>query len=141
MNNILLTIEEEASLLDCLDVERLAESYGFIPIKNIDNNNHVYSSNKYNQNKDNLEYNVRTKEYSTSDPGDTDDFFEEKNGISNRQNFGKSNFLKNKLKTENESDVPLIHYNSFLSFCTRHCGSWIGTYAHYLIFTTFPLQM
>ena len=63
-------------------------------LENIDNNNHVYSSNKYNQNKDNLEYNVRIKEYSTYDPIDTDDFFEEKNGISNRQNFGKSNFLK-----------------------------------------------
>ena len=129
-NNILLTIEEEASLLDCLDVERLAESYGFIPMKNVDNNNHIYSSNKHSQNRDNLEYNVRTKEYSTYDLEDPDDFFDEnnKNGISNRQNFGTNTFMKNKLKMQNESEGPLIHYNSFLSFCTRHCGTWIGTF-------------
>ena len=113
-----------------MDVERLAESYGFIPMKNVDNNNHIYSSNKFSQNRDNLEYNVRTKEYSTYDLEGRNDFFDEnnKNGISNSQNFGTNNFMKNKLQMQNESDGPLIYYNSFLSFCTRHCGTWIGTF-------------
>ena len=105
--------------------------YGFIPTRNVDNNNHVYVSNKYNQNRDTLEYNVHTREYRTYDDNEETEL----SNNTNIKNFSTGTFLKNVRKQESDNEVPLIHYNSFLSFCTRHCGSWIGTFKYKYLHT------
>eukprot|EP01033_Poteriospumella_lacustris_P002266 gene2266-1657_t len=76
-----LSPEEEATLLDCLDTERIArqEASSFAPI-------HHHSQQK----------NTARLLFGSGGGGGGDGF-----------------------------NVPMVDFQSFLSFCSRHCGSWV----------------
>jgi hypothetical protein len=107
-NNVLLTIEEEAALLDCLDIERLAEKGGATkPPRKV------------------------VKKSKTARDGEEED----DDGYAARQRNNTAihhlpqdgdpaNDPSARPAAEEGDDMPLIYYKSFLAFCARHCGDW-----------------
>ena len=145
-NKINLTIEEEAILLDCLDIERIAEIESrkfytnkaknslIFPVKNnkqIDTLNR--SRNGFDENNLSSYYENDDRTVQKEDNEYENNRNKNKNNNNNNNNNTSfSSFLKNanvpekSILLESENTAPLIHYKSFLNFCTRHCGSWSG---------------
>ena len=135
-NKIQLTVEEEAILLDCLDIERTAElgSRKF----HINNRKNNFNSSlinneeiiKLNKNKSNRNFESLYKnkdEY--EDEKENENEFNHSTPLYSSLNNGNvptKNFPAKNILLESENIAPLIYYKSFLNFCTRHCGSWSG---------------
>ena len=111
-NNVLLTIEEEAALLDCLDIERLAEKGGALkPPRKV----------------------VKKGKKARYEGEEEDEEGEDGYGARQRNNTAITHLPRDGDKTQDPSgrvaadegdDMPLIYYKSFLAFCARHCGDW-----------------
>lgn len=147
-NKINLTIEEEAILLDCLDIERIAEieSRKFHTNKNknslispLKNNKQIDTLNRSKNGFDRNSYSYYENESDNDNENSEDNENygnKNKNNYKNNNNNNNSSKLFSSLKNtnfpaqnvllESENTAPLIFYKSFLNFCTRHCGSWSG---------------
>jgi hypothetical protein len=148
-NKINLTIEEEAILLDCLDIERIAEveSKKFHTNKRKNSLISPMKNNKQldtlNKNKNGFDKNNSSSYYeneSDNDNENSDDYVnygnKNRNNYENNNNNNSSISFSSSIKNtnipaknvllESENTAPLIFYKSFLNFCTRHCGSWSG---------------
>ena len=136
-NKIQLTVEEEAILLDCLDIERTAElgsrkfhiynrKNGFI--SSLKNNNQI---DKLNKNEYDRNLNSSYKNKNDHENENEYENGKEFNYSAPYSSFNDGNDLTRNIPTKNiilesENVAPLIYYKSFLNFCTRHCGSWSG---------------
>ena len=132
-NKIHLTVEEEAILLDCLDIERTAElgSRKFY----INNRKKSFNSSLKNNNQiDKLNRNEYDRNVNSSYKNEKEYEYENENENENEFNYSTpySSSLNNgnvpakNILLESENIAPLIYYKSFLNFCTLHCGSWSG---------------
>ena len=111
-------------MLDCLDVERLSDP---------DSHSHMHMGERglrlglKRNTQSTAQYHIRNnKDISDDGYGSPDTLNRVDTGKAVSGGTTEIERAGARARARAVESAPLIHYKSFLAFCTKHCGHWLG---------------